>query len=47
MQKELFDFAHLQDKQSLIKEIVNTLENSNEKDVEFFYRIINIYKEQR
>ena len=46
-EKELFDFDYLQDRDALIKEIVTFLENSSTKDIEFFYRMINIYKEQR
>lgn len=44
-EKELFDFEYIKTKEELIFSINNILANSESKDVEFFYRMINLYRE--
>ena len=45
-EKDLFDFEHIKSKEELIKLINNILHNSSEKEIEYFYRMIILFKEQ-
>lgn len=45
-ERELFDFEHIKTKEELIKDINKILKNSNTKDVEYFYRMLNLYREK-
>lgn len=45
-EKDLFDFEHLKTKEELIKSINEVLSTSKTKDLEFYYRFINLHKEQ-
>ncbi len=44
-EKDLFDFEHIKSKNELINSINNILNESDIKEIEYFYRMINIYKE--
>lgn len=44
-EKDLFDFEHVKSKNELINSINNILNESDIKEIEYFYRMINIYKE--
>ena len=44
-EKDLFDFEHIKSKNELIKSINKILNESDMKEIEYFYRMINIYKE--
>lgn len=44
-EKDLFDFEHIKTKDELIKSINDILSESNIKDVEYYYRMINLYRE--
>lgn len=44
-EKDLFDFEHIKSKNELINSINNILKESDIKEIEYFYRMINIYKE--
>ena len=46
-EKELFDFEHQKTRNELIEAINNILSTSETKDIEFYYRMINLYKETR
>ncbi len=43
--KELFDFNHVKPRTQLISEINNILENSSDKEIEYFYRMLQLYRE--
>lgn len=44
-EKDLFDFEDIKSKNELINSINNILNESDIKEIEYFYRMINIYKE--
>ncbi len=44
-EKDLFDFEHIKSKNELINSINKILNESDMKEIEYFYRMINIYKE--
>ena len=44
-EKDLFDFEHIKSKNELINSINNILNESDIKEIEYLYRMINIYKE--
>lgn len=44
-EKDLFDFEHIKSKNELINSINKILNESDIKEIEYFYRMINIYKE--
>lgn len=46
-EKELFDFEHIKTREELIESINKVLSNSETKDIEFYYRMINLYNETR
>ena len=45
-EKELFDFDYMQDRDELIKSINELLDKANSRELEYFYRMICLYKEQ-
>ena len=45
-EKELFDFDHIKSREELITSINNILSETETKDIEYFYRMINLFKEQ-
>jgi len=44
-EKDLFDFAHIKTREELIAEIYDLLNNSKDTDIEYYYRIIKLHKE--
>ena len=44
-EKDLFDFGHMKNRENLIKSINNILNTSNTKEIEFYYRLLNLCKE--
>lgn len=44
-EKDLFDFEHIKSKNELINSINKILNEFDMKEIEYFYRMINIYKE--
>ena len=38
--KDLFDYEHFENKQELIKKIIEILNDSDEKSVQYFYKIL-------
>lgn len=44
-EKDLFDFGYIKSKDELISEICSLLTTSNIKDLEYYYRIIKLHKE--
>lgn len=44
-EKDLFDFGHIKSKEDLINSINKILNESNTKEIEFYYRMISLYKE--
>ena len=45
-EKDLFDFEHIKTREELLKSINKILNNSKTQDIEYFYRMINLYKEK-
>lgn len=45
MEKDLFDFEHLKSKDDLINSINTILNESDIKEIEYYYRMINLYRE--
>ena len=45
-EKELFNFEHLKTREELIKSINEILSTSKTNEVQYYYRLINLYKEQ-
>ena len=45
-ERELFDFDYIQDRDELIKSINELLEKANSRELEYFYRMICLYREQ-
>ena len=45
-EKELFDFGHIKSRKELITEINEIISNSDDKDVEHYYRLIKMHKER-
>ena len=43
--KELFDFEHISSREELLNSIQKILDSSSDKDLEYFYRMLNLYKE--
>ena len=46
-EKNLFDLEHIKSREELIVSINDILSTSETKDIEYFYRMINLYKEQK
>ena len=46
-EKNLFDLEHIKSREELIASIINILYASETKDVEYFYRMMNLYIEQK
>lgn len=44
-EKDLFDFEHLKSKDDLINSINTILNESDIKEIEYYYRMINLYRE--
>ncbi len=44
-EKDLFDFDHIKSKDDLINSINKILNESDTKEIEYYYRMISIYKE--
>lgn len=44
-EKDLFDFDHIKSKNDLIDSINEILKESDTKEIEYYYRMINVYKE--
>ena len=43
--KEIFDFEHLTNREKLLSEIQKILNSSTDKELTYFYRMMNLYKE--
>ena len=46
-EKNLFDLEHIKSREELIVAINDILSISETKDIEYFYRMINLYNEQK
>lgn len=46
-EKNLFDLEHIKSKEELITSINDILSASEIKDIEYFYRMMNLYNEQK
>ncbi len=44
-EKDLFDFGHIKSKEDLINSINRILNESDTKEIEYYYRMISLYKE--
>lgn len=44
-EKDLFDFDHIKSKNDLINSINKILNESDTKEIEYYYRMISVYKE--
>ncbi len=44
-EKDLFDFEHIKTKQELLNSINKILLDSDIKELEYYYRMINLYRE--
>ena len=42
---ELFDFGHKKTRKELISSINNIISESNDKEIEYYYRMMRLYKE--
>jgi len=45
-ERELFEFEHIQTREELINSINEILKMSETKDIQYYYRMINLYREQ-
>lgn len=46
-ESELFDFGHFNDRDELIGLINDILEKSEDKDIRYYYRMMNIYSDSK
>ena len=44
-EKDLFDFEHIKSKDEMINSICTILNESNIKEIAYYYRMINLYRE--
>lgn len=45
--KDLFDYEHYTTKSDLLKEIQGVLKNSSIAEIQYFYRMLRLYKESK
>ena len=42
--KDLFDFDHIKSREDLLISIQNIIQTSSDKELEYYYRMMNLYK---
>ena len=42
--KDLFDFDHIKSREDLLVSIQNIIQTSSDKELEYYYRMMNLYK---
>ena len=42
--KDLFDFDHIKSRDDLLTSIQNIIQTSSDKELEYYYRMMNLYK---